>query len=229
MNWLDWVLIIIIILSALRGLNTGFFVGISRIIGLILGIAVAFTCYRSLADYLHKQWGWGNSIADFILNHLSFSFLQDLIGKMPITSYQTIPGDQIQSIPESLNNIAHQLAMTILEFLSFIALLILVALVVKMIMRFTSGAIAHTFLSPLDHFGGLILGLARGVIIVLVMALLLEPVLAAGVIANHEKAGFISQAANGSIIIPYAWQLLNIVDIHLPLWQSSIVLHGING
>ncbi|WP_347489473.1 CvpA family protein [Desulfoscipio sp. XC116] len=230
MNWLDWVLIVIIAFSALRGLSGGFFAGVARIIGLILGIAVAFTGYRPLAAYLDKQWGWGDNIAEFLVNRFSHSLLQEIADKFSIDKFgQNIPYSNSQLISEGLSTIAHQIAVTLLEFLSFIVLLLVVALIVRMIMRFFSGAVAHTFLSPLDHLGGLLLGLVRGVIIVLIVALLIEPVLAAGVITSQEKAGFISRAAASSLVISYAYQLLNILNIHFSLWQSSGGLSVLNG
>jgi uncharacterized membrane protein required for colicin V production len=216
------VFILIVIFSALKGVSTGFFAGVARIIGLILGIAVALIGYRPLAAYLDSQWAWGDTIAEFLVGRFSQSLLSGLVNKIPINELQ-------QTIPGNLDNIAHQLAITALEFISFVVLLMVVALAVKLMMRFFSGAVAHTFLSPLDHFGGLLLGLVRGVLIVLVMALLLEPVLAAGVIVGHEKTGFLGRAAAGSLIIPYAWQLLNIINLHFPLWPSSLDLLWING
>ncbi|TYO96430.1 CvpA family protein [Desulfallas thermosapovorans] len=222
MNWLDWVLILVITLSALRGLSTGFFAGVARLLGLILGIAAAFTCYRRLAAYLDAQWGWGDSIAGFLINHFSNSLLPDLAGKISMDGLQ-------QTIPGSLDSIAHQLALSVLEFISFVLILLAVAMVVKIIMQFFSGAVAHTFLSPLDHIGGLLLGLARGLVIVLLVALFLEPVLSTGVMAGYEQNGAISRAVAGSLLIPYAYQILDVINLHFPLSASPvdlIVMHG---
>ncbi len=217
MNWLDWVLILIVIFSAIKGLRTGFFAGVARFIGLILGITVAFTGYRKLAAYADRQWGWGDSITELLVNHFSSSLLNDVTNKININKLQqNIPHYQDQLLSEGLNNIAHQLAITVLDFLSFIVILILVTLVVKMAMSFFSSAVAHTFLSPLDYFGGLLLGLVRGVLIVLIITLLLEPVLATEVNSSQTQAGFISHAAKGSLIVPYSLQLLNILNLHLP-------------
>lgn len=222
MNWLDWVLILIIAFSAIRGLSTGFFAGVARLLGLILGIAAAFTCYRQLAAYLDAQWGWGDSIAGFLVNHFSNSLIPDLAGKISMDGLQ-------QTIPGSLDNIAHQLALSVLEFISFVLILLAVALVVKIIMQFFSGAVAHTFLSPLDHMGGLLLGLARGLVIVLVVALLLEPMLSTGVMAGYEQSGTISRAVAGSLLIPYAYQILDVINLHFPLSSSPIDLIMVNG
>ncbi len=217
MNWLDWVLILIIIFSAIKGLRIGLFAGFARVIGLILGITVAFKGYRILAAYLDRQWGWGDSITELLVNHFS-SLLNDVTNNVYINKLQeNIPHYKNQLISEGINDIAHQVSITVLEFLSFILIFILVALVVKIAMSFFSSAVAYTFLSPLDYFGGLILGLVRGVIIVLVIALLLEPVLATVANTSQEQAGFISYAVKGSLLVPYALQLLNILNLHLSI------------
>ncbi|KAF1085919.1 Colicin V production protein [Sporotomaculum syntrophicum] len=214
MNWLDWVFILIIIFSTIRGLSTGFIVGVSSFAGLVLGITSAIIGYRSLAVYLDNQWGWGNSISELILNYLPPTSLQDLINKISIVNFQL--NNQNKLMSESLNNVADQLAINILYFISFFLILIFVSLFVKVALGFFSGAVTHTFLRPLDYLGGLILGLVRGLIIVLVVAFFLEPISAASVIASQEKTGFIYLATNRSLIIPYALELLNMFNLHLP-------------
>ncbi len=206
MNWLDLVLLLIVIFSTLTGLRNGLFIGLARIIGLILSITMAFMFYRTLSAYFDKQWECGSKIAKLIVNHFSSSSLNDLINKIPY--YQ----DQLVL---DVNNIAYQLAIKLLDFFSFILILILVSLVVKMVMGFCSSAISYTFLSPLDSFGGFIFGFLRGVIVILVISLILEPELAREVNTSQTQVNFIICAAKGSLIIPYALQLLNILNLHL--------------
>jgi len=233
LNWLDWVFILIVVFSALKGLSTGFFAGVAKIISLILGITVAFIGYRPLAVYLEREWGWGDSIAELLLKHFSTSSLQDIANKIFINKLQQdFLHRQNQQLSEGLHSIVNHLTTTILEFLAFMLLLIMVVLVVGMIMGLFSGAITHTFLSPIDYFGGLLLGLVRGVIIVVVITLLLEPVIVTGLSDSQVEGGFITQAANRSLIVPHTLQLLKILNFHVPIaglsYLKLLVLMDVN-
>jgi len=222
LNWLDWVFVLIVLFSALKGLSTGLFAGLAKIISLVLGITVAFIAYRPLAVYLEGQWGWGDSIAESLLKHFSTSSIQDIANRILTNKLQqNFLHHQNQQLSEGLHSIVNQLALIILEFISFMLLLIIVILVVRLLMGLFSGAITHTFLSPLDYIGGLFLGLARGVIIVLLMTLLLEPVIVTGIVDSQVEGGFITQATNRSLIVPHAVQLLKILNIHMPIFSLS--------
>lgn len=231
MNWIDWLFIVIIILSIWQGMRSGFIAAVAKLVGLVCGFIVAITGYRPLSVYIDQQWGWRDSIANFLLEQIPLPVLQGLYSNTNFNELQKlITAHDAESktafFPENmvldgLHNIANHLAITLLYIISFIALLLVISLLVTIILRMFSGAVSHTFLKPVDRFGGLVLGLVRGGIIVLIIIVLLEPLLASGVIANGEKAGVLGQAVKNSFLIPYAWQVLNDLNLHFSIWPTN--------
>ncbi len=220
MNWLDWVLLVIIILSAWQGLRKGFLAGIARLLGLVLGLAAAFAGYGALADYLDRQWGWGNAIAAFFAEHLPQGVLQVLYDRLPLAGDYPAVILPEQVIIEEMLAAAHGVADFILNIIAFTMLFLVVFLLVVLVMRIFAGAVEHSFLSPLDRLGGLLLGAARGILVVIIVAVLLEPVLASGALAGGEVSGVLGRAATGSLFVSYAWLLLDAVNIHFPGWPA---------
>jgi uncharacterized membrane protein required for colicin V production len=220
MNWLDWLLMIIIGLSALQGLRTGLIAGVSRLLGLVAGIAAAYTWHRPLALYFDRQLGWGDSVANFLLKWLPQPLLQGMAGSLSLTDlkqFMPIKGMQKgaavgRDIPAGLADLAHQLALSLLELFSFIVLLIAITMVVSMIFRIFSGVIAVTPFGPLNRLGGLVLGLARGILIVLVIVMLLQQFMPAGAGEN----GMLGRAAANSNFMPYVRQALDLLNLHFP-------------
>jgi uncharacterized membrane protein required for colicin V production len=218
MNWLDWLMLLIIFFSAWRGLHTGFIASAAGLAGLVLGLAAAFIGYAPLALYMENRWGWGGAIATFINDKLPLSVLDELIKNDYMNNLQiTVPGVKATGY---ITNMVYQAAMSILEIISFLLLLVAVSLLVKIVLRMFSGAVAHTFFSPLDRFGGLLLGVVRGLVIITLMAILLEPLLATGAAPVQGDPGFLGRAVAGSALMPYVWHILNILNMHIPAWQS---------
>lgn len=224
MNWLDWILALIVALSAWRGLWTGFIAGVARLLGLVLGLAAAFAGYKSLALYLDRQWNWSDSISLFIMERFPQLLLQDALDG-------AVPGFALNQAEEYLREqmvtgypaaAAQQVAVSVLELLSFIALALAVYVLVVIMMRVLSGAAAHTFFSPLDRLGGLVLGLARGALVIIIVAGVLTPLYASGAIAEGEKAGFLGHAVTGSVILPYAQAVLDFLKLQFPGWPPFI-------
>lgn len=227
MNWLDLVMIIILLISTWQGLRTGLINGVARLLGLVIGIIVAFNGYQFLASYLNQQWGWGNSIATFLMERLPISVLdkfnnevtimEKLINNPAKPTLDLVSNDFINNKMISVTN---QLAISILEVISFIILLIGVSLLVKLVLGLFAGAVQHTLLSPLDHLGGLLYGFLRGTAIILVLVLLLEPVITSGLLMVEGNTNIFGQAVSKSVLIPYALQVLDIINIQNNIWPS---------
>jgi membrane protein required for colicin V production len=69
MNWLDWVILAILLLSILRGLHNGLLMEIFSLIGLVLGIFIACR-YWPMAFPLFSGWihnVWGADLCAFLL------------------------------------------------------------------------------------------------------------------------------------------------------------------
>lgn len=74
MNWLDWLLVIVILLPAAKGLRSGFLAGVAGIAGLMGGIWLAVNYHRPLAGYLITEWNWDQKIPSFLFSNLGYGF-----------------------------------------------------------------------------------------------------------------------------------------------------------
>ncbi len=225
MNWLDWTLTIIIALSAWRGLKAGLIVSVAKLLGLLLGLAAAFTGYKDLAVYLDHQWHWGETISVFILER----FPQTISGALDsITPGNlTVPGAGAEQLLDGMVSdyaaiAAREMAGSVLELVSFIILALAVYILVNIMMRVISGAAAHSLLGPLDRLGGLVLGLFKGALVVIIAAALLNPVYPADAPAVETQNGFLSHAVTGSVILPYAQPAVDFLKLQFPGWPLLV-------
>ncbi|WP_027364736.1 CvpA family protein [Desulfotruncus alcoholivorax] len=223
MNWLDWIFVIILMVSGWQGLNKGLIHSMSRLIGIIVGLVVAFTWYKSLANYLDLQLGWGSSVSAFFLEKIPVSLLEQFNQKIsvldlllsPFSSQQQSPVLQFDT-PGNIQSMVNYLSTTLLEVISFIGLLFGCLIIIKIVLRIVSGAVTKTFLSPLDHVGGLVMGLARGVLIILILVLLARPLITNGDAEISGEQSFVKRGIAGSKIYPYATELLRTFNLSIP-------------
>ncbi|MCG8402030.1 MAG: CvpA family protein [Firmicutes bacterium] len=219
MNWLDWIMITIVALSAWRGLRSGLIAGVARLLGLVLGVTAAFAGHKQLAAYLDRQWNWGGSIADFLTERLPGEILQNALDGVALKNLpERATGGYI---PEQLAaglsmDPLRQLAFSLLELLAFIMVAIAVYMLVTIVLNIISGAAANSFLSPLDRLGGLLLGLARGALVIIIAAAILDPLNYYSAAAEGEKLGFLGRAVSGSVIMPYIQVVPETLKINFP-------------
>ncbi|MFA7467324.1 MAG: CvpA family protein [Desulfotomaculaceae bacterium] len=222
MNWLDWLLIAIIVLSAWHGFKAGFIVGVARLLGLVLGLAAAFTGYKNLAVYLDRQWNWGESISVFILERFPQALMDGALDSSAPENMNGLISGSEQLLQDQVTNYAtiaaREMAGSVLELLSFVILALAVYILVNIMMRALSGAAAHTILGPLDRIGGLILGLARGGLVIIIAAALLNPMYSAGAVTGDVQTGFLSHAVIGSVVLPYAQTAVEFLKLQFPGW-----------
>jgi uncharacterized membrane protein required for colicin V production len=197
MNWLDIILLFIIIWSAWRGLATGFFAGVARLAGLVLGAIFAYNYYLPLAEYADKQWALESKIRDW----LPFSSAGGQVAIFP----ETLGQQSISGVQNFNNLISHG----ILDAIAFLVIFFIVAQLTCWIGLLFSKTARLVFLGPVDRLGGLALGTLRGVIIVFVLLALLVPLETPAFSSPDLYAtDWLAQAIGHSKIIPVFWQFL---------------------
>lgn len=214
MNWLDLAVLIIIGLSVLHGLRTGLIRGLAKITGLIAGLSAAYYGYSSLAVYLNQQWGLGDSIATFLLERLPLPLWQGWAGG----GYQTLPGSPgSPGATMVLSELSQRLAVFSLEIISFVLILLVVSKLVTMLFRMISGVTSGTPLGLLDRLGGLLLGFARGILIVMILVLLIQPFTTVGAQTGNIENSPVPNAMANSILIPYFTATLDLLNLHFKM------------
>lgn len=233
MNWLDLVLAVIIALSVWQGFRSGFIMSVARIMGILMGLAVALSFYRSAAGYVEQQWQWITKMSTLLYGMLPLpasvleqeALTPDIIWEMsqhlPLPEawyglFSSVPPEQLQG-----SSYAELLVSLLATFLveAFLFLLLFVLAYTASIML--GGMLARMFsfgpLSLLGRLGGAGLGLVKGFIIVLLLVALLVPFqFPVAFFGTHGEPGFLTTAAQNSIIVQTAWGILAKLNISLP-------------
>lgn len=215
MNWLDWVIIFIVALSALQGLRFGLVTSVARLAGFIAGLVVAFSYYRPLAEYLTQHWKMTEIIMPAVREFLKLWLpagekLPPGLPEGKITSAQVIQ-NQINSISEQL---AGRLAGGVLEVLSFLVLLAATAWLINLAGLLVTKAVRISLLGPLDHLGGFFFGAVKGLIMVMLLVILISPFQRSDYQPSHPLAR--GKTFQDSKLLPYLNPLFEAVGRPLP-------------
>jgi len=192
------------------------------LLGVALGLTLALIEYKNLALYMDRQWHWGGAISAFILQYFpqsvgalldSIAPLANLTGSGALAGSEQLP----ESLAGSYTTLAAQgIAGTILELLAFIILVLVVYLVAKIAMRLLTGAATVLMLGPLNRLAGLLFGLLRGGLVVVIVAALLNPVYSASTLTGETRQNFLGSAVTSSVLLPYARSAAATVRLQLP-------------
>jgi uncharacterized membrane protein required for colicin V production len=126
---------------------------LTQIIGLIGGLFISFIFYRPLAAYLNEHW----QITDKISPWLSMGVFW-----RPPVALEIEKGNRL-------------IALGILEFLSFLAVLIISAYVISTVAYLFLSPGKYLFWGPFGILGGFVLGAARGLGIVFILMAVFLP------------------------------------------------------
>lgn len=224
MNWLDWLFILIIVFSGWQGLSKGLIHSMSRLLGIIVGLGVAFTGYRALANYLDFHLGWGSSVSAFLLERIPLTLLEQFNQKISLLDLLlTMFNSQQQNqtlqfdIPGNIQTMVNHLAISLIEVIAFIALLWGSSIIIKIVLRIISSIVPKTFFRPLDLVGGLIMGLLRGILITLILVMLARPFITVGDTDISGSRGLINQGIAGSKLYPYTTEFLKTLNLSVPI------------
>lgn len=228
MNWLDILIVIIVGWYAWIGLRAGLVGGLARLLGAFLGLAAAFNFYRPLADTVNLKWNLVSYIGKWIPVPALGSWV-NMPGPANLLPAQGVPGPEsqvlapkgslyvLQGLGESLSRV---LASGILDILCFILIFIVVSRLVVLLGALLGKIGSLLFLGPVDRFGGLLLGAAKGIVIAAVLVALLNAVqLPAVFFSGGRSSNWISLALQKSLIAPHFIKALVIFNVKFPGWS----------
>ncbi|OAT79471.1 CvpA family protein [Desulfotomaculum copahuensis] len=208
MNWLDVLILLVVVWSAWRGLHTGLVAGVAGLLALFLGLAAAFHYYPLLAVLADQHW------------HLTArvnAWLPALPGLSHYPAPAVAPGVQTQ-----LAGLKSSLAAKIVELAAFVCIFLIVNALVHMVGDAAARAARMSFIGPFDRAGGLALGVLRGLILVLVVLALLMPLqkAAAALPGGAQQSWFIQGVHNSRLAMPL-WQALR----RLPVTRVPLITY----
>ncbi|WP_034429867.1 CvpA family protein [Caldisalinibacter kiritimatiensis] len=191
MNWVDLIVIIILVTSSLRGLVKGFIISLFNLVGFFIAAYIAKLYYPVLVGYIYKNTNFINRIESFIYERV-FKIMEgnengldkDLIingFKLPAPIKESLgnninlhTGEITKSIGQALANEFTYIFVTIISIIIvFLAAKILLAIVVHVVDSIAKLPILRTF----NRLTGFAFGLIKGVLIIYIIFAILTPVI----------------------------------------------------
>ena len=201
MNWLDIIIIGILIYSAVKGFYIGLIKSLTRLISIAVGIFVAFKFYHALMEYINSMWHWTDSIAVWISSWFKTKYMPFYKGDISVIS-----------------ELSKTLAVNFLELLAFVLIFFIVSRLIRMLGSSISSLTSLIFLKPLDRLGGTVFGLTKGVFVILVFLVIMMPlqVYLDIFLSGNKLFNNFDQAWNNSIVLPYCKELLMLLTGFIP-------------
>ena len=177
MNWLDWVIIILVVYSTFQGLRYGLFLSLARLAGVLAGLFAAYAYYQPFSLYLVEHWRVNEKIFPVVREIFkSWIPVQSLIPPLPGKAALFSPLDLLgkTALPggEALLRV---ISNTIVEAAGFMIIFFTVSMVINIAGLLLTRAAGFSLLGPVNHLGGLVFGLLRGIAYVFLLLLILSP------------------------------------------------------
>lgn len=188
LNILDYLIIAVLLLSALAGLRKGLVNVVGGLMGILIGLLAAFSFYRELAQYLENAFG---------INTLLAGFLRD---KLPLPAFDRGLIEALGYAP-GLADPASYLATTVLTALSFLLILLLGSKLVQIICQLLDSLFAQGILAGVNRSLGMGLLLLKNLVIIAILAGILLPPLELGAQMGMSGALLITQYMHNSLLL----------------------------
>ncbi|MDD6154848.1 MAG: CvpA family protein [Eubacteriales bacterium] len=167
---LDIIAAVIILLAAARHASRGFLVSVISLAEWFLSLACGFLFSSDLAGYLAKSTGMDEQISGFITG----TFPTEL--QAIASNYKSIFGSMAESsaTPE---DVAARITMGVLTIIAFILIVLAVVIIAAILKAILKPDHDHGIIGRADMIGGFAVGLAFGLLDVLILLAVLRPVM----------------------------------------------------
>jgi uncharacterized membrane protein required for colicin V production len=188
LNVLDYLIIAVLLLSALAGLRKGLFNVVGGLAGVLIGLLAAIVFHRELAQYLEKAFGVNTLLVDFLRDKLPLPALNP--GLIEVWGHAPQWADP-----------ASYLATALLTGLSFLLILLLGSKLVQAICQLMDGLFAHGILAGVNRSLGMGLLLLKNLVILAILAGILLPPLEVAAQMGMSGALLVTQYMHKSLLL----------------------------
>ena len=181
MNWIDIIMIFILIYTMTKGLRLGFILSIFNIIQVILSVIITKRYYPFVYGYIinnPKVYNIFKMITELILKILFYSKSKD----------------EINFIPDLFSR---GLLKTVTNIFAVIIVFCLANVLINLVLELFSFLLEVPVLKQLNKTGGIVFGLIEGVFIIYLINLVLSPV------ASAFPKSYIGKGISNSLICNY--------------------------
>lgn len=223
MNWLDWLIVAIVGLSVWQGFRRGLLASLAGLAGLLVGLFVAYTYNRPLAEYLVINWNAVEKLKPLVTPIFKIwmpfqGSVQSVTQPGKIISAGGAATGQVPNIGDYLIN---SFTSMVLEAFCFLALLLVTTWAVNLAGSILTKVAQFSLLGAPNRLGGLLFGIVRGVAVVVIILILLTPFENTTSLPNGQpvKPGVTQHNGNaftGSLLLPYFEPLFSAIGRPLP-------------
>ncbi|MCL0063535.1 CvpA family protein [Peptococcaceae bacterium] len=244
MNWCDFIIASIIIYFAINGFVTGFILSITKLIALITAFIVSIKYSSALTDYIVVYWKLDEKMMSLFNTLLCFFIPEDFSEKIYIQQ-SSILNDFKNLLPQFsniideinktalntvdevhhqvINTVSYVLAHSLIVAMSFLAILIATYLTIKFIGKILDKLIGGTVLLPFNRIAGMVFGVIRGFLIIVIATALLIPLRFFGL--DAEKGSILSDINESyfinlvfEILTKLEWSIWNLLSLQKTLF-----------
>lgn len=200
MNWIDYAIIALLVLGVISGFRKGLVMSISSIICLIVSILVAKKYYKVVTSFLVEN----TSIEEKIVSYLSEkAFVKNMLlspsGESAVFSIS-------KSFSSDLNSFVTVL---IINAISVLIIFLTARIILGIVEGFLVGAVSMPGLREVNSIGGAIVGLAKNIILIMLIFTLVTPVSAlkplSGIAGGLEASTFAKYFYTYNFILGWIW------------------------
>lgn len=200
MNWIDYGIIAILLLGVFSGFRKGLLMSVSSIICLIISIIVAKNYYKLVAAFLVENTAIEEKIAGYISEK---AFVQNMLlspsGESAVFSISKSFGSDLNAFVTVL----------IINAISVVIIFLAARIVLGIAEGFLTGIVSMPGLREVNSIGGALVGLAKNIIIIMLIFTLITPISALkplSVIAEGlEASTFAKYVYTYNFILGWIW------------------------
>ncbi|MGI6452721.1 MAG: CvpA family protein [Syntrophomonadaceae bacterium] len=176
-NWLDGLIALILVISAVSGLRRGFMEAMGSIVGIIVAVFLAVIYHDDLVIFLEAKYGVISYLADKIkgeLNLTALSITNPLVDHLDSPSLLSDPGGY--------------LARLLVTAGAFIVILFMVKLIIDLVIHGLDSLFSHGVLDWMNRMLGMILVMVKNMLFLSIILGILYPVILTGANMGFEGA-----------------------------------------
>jgi len=230
MNWLDWLIVVLVTLSAFQGLRRGLLASLAGLAGTLVGLFVAYTYHSPLAEYLVINWNVEEKIKPLVMQLFKIwtpspGAVQSVAqpGKLVATG-----GAAAGQLPNIGDYLVNSFTTVVLDALCFLALLLATTWAINLAGSVLTKVAQFSMLGAPNRLGGLLFGAVRGLAVVIILLTLLTPFQRTTSKPNSQPGTpgatqRSSSAFEGSMLLPYFEPLFDAIGRPLPAVTTVLI------
>lgn len=217
-NQLDYIIIIIILISALSGYRKGLFISVFSLVSLIVSLYLAFAYGKTVADYMESHFNLVEIISKYLEKNIPIlvwnpsNFIGntiDIFGDYCEGAFVKIC--HLFSTADFYLKPAQYLAKVLLTMGVFLLIFVLCYSILNIMIFIINKLIFRE--SAVNQMGGMVVSLGKTGLLLAIFLIVIVPLLKAGAYVGNQQAAWAMSYINNSILLNRLQEIINFIQI----------------